>query len=90
MKCYLFIDESGDPFFFGNRNKLLFGTDGFQPYLIIGLIQTKDRKVLRMPELSIIDYLIWAVQRKLLKGEGRYFEALKNKYISVLNLYELS
>ena len=228
MKCYLFIDESGDPVFFGNRNKLLFGTDGFQPYLIIGLIQTKDRKVLRkavvsfvesiladsmynsipsvcnkkgwfvharsdhpeirakffemirelpgynahiviakkdlnifnrkhnnnpsefyfdvlhhlltnvlidnnseyqlylsnrgsnslsrfeaavkkalnsgnkisyklsvvpsieMPELSIIDYLIWAVQRKLLKGEGRYFEALKNKYISVLNLYELS
>ena len=24
------------------------------------------------------------------KVEGRYFEALKNKYISVLNLYELS
>ncbi len=40
-----------------------------------------------MPELSIIDYLMWAVQRNLLKGESRYFEALKNKYETVLNLY---
>ncbi len=23
-----------------------------------------------------IDHLIWAVQRKLLQGEGRYFDAL--------------
>ncbi len=226
MKSYLFIDESGDPFFFANRNKLLVGTEGFQPYLIIGLIQTDNRKALRkavvsfmenikadkmynsipsvsnqkgwyvharadhpeirakffemlrllpgfkahiviakknlnifnrkhnnnptefyfdvlhhllkevlnddtkeynlylsqrgnnsihrfeeavkkalsseqkikytleivpsieMPELSIIDYLMWAVQRKLLKGESRYFDALKEKYGSVLNLYE--
>jgi hypothetical protein len=36
-----------------------------------------------MPELSIIDYLMWAVQRKLLKGESRYFDALKEKYGSV-------
>ena len=41
-----------------------------------------------MPELSIIDYLMWAVQRKLLLGESRYFEALKNKYETVVNLYE--
>lgn len=41
-----------------------------------------------MPELSIIDYLIWAVQRKLLKNEARYFEALKDKYRVVLNLYD--
>ena len=41
-----------------------------------------------MPELSIIDYLIWAVQRKLLTGENRYFEALQSKYETVLNLYE--
>jgi len=46
-KKYLFIDESGDPFFFGNRKKLLVGTEGFQPYLIIGVIETTDRKVLR-------------------------------------------
>ena len=229
-KRFLFIDESGDPAFYGNRKKLLVGTEGFQPYLIIGMIETTDRKVLRkavvsfmkniqadslyntipsvnsdkgwfvhargdhpeirakffellrnlsgfkahiviakkdlniftrkhngnptefyydvlqhllndrlkdnncrynlylaqrgnnslhrfqqavdkalaageskpegnikynleivsgkeMPELSIIDYLIWAVQRNLLKGESRYFEALKSKYETVINLY---
>jgi len=41
-----------------------------------------------MPELSIIDYLMWAVQRKLLTGESRYFDALQSKYGTVLNLYE--
>ncbi len=227
---YLFIDESGDPTFYGKRKKLLVGTDGFQPYLVIGMIETADRKALRktvinfmnnikadnlyntipsiaskdwyahargdhpevrskffeliralegfkehiviarkdlnifidkhnsnptefyfdvlhhllngrlhktnccyklylsqrgnnslrrfqqavdktlalskietiesidcnleivpskeMPELSIIDYLIWAVQRSLLQGENRYFNALKDKYETVLNLYE--
>jgi hypothetical protein len=230
-KKYLFIDESGDPVFYGNRKKLLIGTEGFQPYLIIGMIETDNRKVLRkavvdfiddiksdnlynsipsittrkgwfvhargdhpeirakffellrnlegykahiviarkslnifsqkhnnnptefyfdvlhhllngrlknsgnhynmflsqrgnnslhrfqeavnkalaankagattsiqhnleivqskeMPELSIIDYLIWAIQRNLVFGEGRYFEALKNKYETILHLYE--
>jgi Protein of unknown function (DUF3800) len=228
-KTYIFIDESGDPAFYGNRKKLLVGTEGFQRYLIIGMIETSDRKALRkavidfmntiktdnlynsipsvatqgwyvhargdhpeirvkffellrklegfkahiviakkdlnifnrkhnnnptefyfdvlhhllngklndsgkyynlylsqrgnnslrrfqeavikalaadeadisepiqynleivqskeMPELSIIDYLIWAVQRELLQGESRYFEALKSKYETVLNLY---
>ena len=230
-KTYLFIDESGDPVFYGNRKKLLVGTEGFQPYLIIGMIETTDRKALRkavvdfmtnikadnlynsipsiaqdkswyvhargdhpeirakffellrnldgykahiviarkdlnifnrkhnnnptefyfdvlhhllngrllhtnlhynlylsqrgnnslhrfqeavdkalsateaktnsevnykleivpskeMPELSIIDYLMWAVQRKLLMNESRYFDALRHEYETVLNLYE--
>ena len=230
-KKYLFIDESGDPVYYGNRKKLLVDAEGFQPYLIIGMIETSDRKALRkavvdfiqnirtdslynsipsiksdtgwfvhargdhpeirakffellrnlqgykahvviakkdlnifnrkhnnnptefyfdvlhhllngrlhntdcqynlylsqrgnnslhhfqkavdkaleareiktegkikynleivaskeMPELSIIDYLMWAIQRKLLKGESRYFDALKNKYGTVLSLYE--
>lgn len=47
------------------------------------ILQSKE-----MPELSIIDYLMWALQRDLLQGESRYFEALKSKYESVLNLYE--
>lgn len=41
-----------------------------------------------MPELSIIDYLMWAVQRKLIKGESRYFDAMKDKYETLINLYE--
>ena len=230
-KTYLFIDESGDPIFYGNRKKLLVGSEGFQPYLIIGMIETDNRKALRkavvnfmdsikadslynsipsittdkgwfvhargdhpeirakffellrnlegykahiviarkdlnifnrkhnnnptefyfdvlhhllngrlndtgrhyklslsqrgnnslhrfqeavtkaleadnadatgaiqynleivqsreMPELSIIDYLMWAVQRDILQGESRYFEAMKSKYETVLNLYQ--
>ncbi len=229
-KTYLFIDESGDSVFYGNRKKLLVGTEGFQTYLIIGMIETNNRKALRkavvgfmegikadrlynsipsiatdkgwfvhargdhpeirakffellrnldgykahiviakkdlnifnrkhnnnptefyfdvlhhllngklkdnrkqynlylsqrgnnslhrfqeavtkalaadkadngairynleivqskeMPELSIIDYLMWAVQRKLLTGESRYFDAMKSKYETILHLYE--
>jgi hypothetical protein len=41
-----------------------------------------------MPELNIIDYLIWAVQRKLQKNEPRYFNALKEKFATLVNLYE--
>jgi hypothetical protein len=52
-KTYLFIDESDDPVFYGNRKKLLVGTTGFQPYLIIGMIETEDRKALRK---SVIDF----------------------------------
>jgi hypothetical protein len=37
-----------------------------------------------MPELSIIDYLIWAVQRKLITGESRYFEALEYQAVAAL------
>ena len=229
---YIFIDESGDPSFYGSGKKLLVGTEGFQPYLIIGMIETANRKALRkavvefmnsvksdvlynsipsvntkkewyvharvdhpeirikfiellrqlpdykahiviarkdlaifnrkhnnnpsefyfdvlhhllvnqmtdnnthyrlflsqrgnnsmnrfseavikalksdaiksgseqeinysleivpsedMPELSVVDYLMWAVQRKLLKGETRYFDAFKEKYGTILELY---
>lgn len=54
-KVYLFIDESGDPVFYGNRKKLLVGTTGFQPYLIIGMIETTDRKALRKAVVNFMD-----------------------------------
>lgn len=230
---YIFIDESGDPTFYGSGKKLLVGTEGFQPYLIIGMVEITNRKALRkkvvefmdsiksdvlyntipsvntkkgwyvharvnhpeirikfiellrqlpdykayiviarkdlsifnrkhnnnpseyyfdvlhhllenkmidcnvhyklylsqrdnnsmkrfseavtkalksdaiksgetqkisysleivpsenMPELSVVDYLMWAVQRKLLKGESRYFDALGEKYGEILELYK--
>lgn len=53
-KSYIFIDESGDPVFYGNRKKLLVGQEGYQPYLIIGLIETADRIKLRKAVLSFI------------------------------------
>jgi len=41
-----------------------------------------------MPGLSIVDYLIWAVQRNLIHGEGRYLDAPKDKYESIISLYD--
>ncbi|MFM9837277.1 MAG: DUF3800 domain-containing protein [Cyclobacteriaceae bacterium] len=57
QKHYFFIDESGDPDFYGNRKKLLIGTDGFQPYLIIGMIETANRKALRKAVVSFIEMI---------------------------------
>ncbi len=54
-KSYFFIDESGDPTFYGNRKKLLVGTEGFQPYLIIGMIETDNRKTLRKAVVDFMD-----------------------------------
>ena len=55
IRTYLFIDESGDPTFYGNRKKLLVGTEGFHPYLIIGLIETTNRKALRKAVTNFIE-----------------------------------
>lgn len=41
-----------------------------------------------MPELSIIDYLLWAVQRKLISDERRQFNAIIDKFATITNLYE--
>lgn len=46
-KLYLFIDESGDPSFYGNRKKLLVGREGFQPMLNLGLVTLKNKRELR-------------------------------------------
>lgn len=40
------------------------------------------------PEMSVVDYMIWALQRYINKGEGRFFEALKNKYSLIIDLYD--
>ncbi len=40
------------------------------------------------PELSVIDYLLWALQRYILKDDARYFLALKEKYNLIIDLYD--
>src|SRR5690606_36255726 len=55
LKRYFFIDESGDPVFYGNRKKLLVGVEGFQPYLIIGMIETGNRRALREAVLDFME-----------------------------------
>ncbi|MCK4344256.1 MAG: DUF3800 domain-containing protein [Bacteroidales bacterium] len=39
-----YIDESGTPEFYGRKNKLLVGKDGYSPILIIGLVSILNRK----------------------------------------------
>lgn len=41
------------------------------------------------PELSIADYLLWALQRYILKGEQRFYKALENKYNLIIDLYDV-
>jgi hypothetical protein len=40
------------------------------------------------PELSVVDYMLWALQRYILKGEGRYFMALEKHYDKILDVYD--
>jgi hypothetical protein len=46
------------------------------------IVQSRDT-----PELSIVDYLLWSIQRYLLKGEKRFYKALEEKYHLVIDLY---
>lgn len=50
---YFFIDECGDPEFYGKRKKLLVGTEGFQPLLILGMVETPNRKTLQKAILEL-------------------------------------
>jgi len=40
------------------------------------------------PELSVVDYLLWALQRYILIGEKRYFAAMEHHYEQILDVYE--
>ena len=40
------------------------------------------------PELSIIDYFLWALHRYIVKGEDRFYNALKSKYNLIIDVYD--
>ncbi len=63
-KKYLFIDESGSPEFYKNKKQLLLGHSTTSPVLILGMIETKDRELLRK---QIIDFKSQLLQDKALK-----------------------
>jgi hypothetical protein len=46
------------------------------------IVSSKDN-----PELSIVDYLLWSIQRYLLMGEKRFFTALESKCNLITDLY---
>ena len=40
------------------------------------------------PELSVVDYLLWALKRYLMKADDRrYFKALENKFVEIYDVY---
>lgn len=45
-KSFFFIDECGDPEFYGKKKKLLVDQPGFQPLLILGMVKCLNRKTL--------------------------------------------
>lgn len=52
LSQYLFIDECGDPNFYGAKRKLLLGEKGYQPLLLMGMLSTENRKALREQVLA--------------------------------------
>jgi hypothetical protein len=40
------------------------------------------------PELSVADYLLWALQRYILQAGKRYFAAMQHHYDQILDIYE--
>lgn len=40
------------------------------------------------PELSIVDYLLWVLQRYIYKGDKRFFTVLESKFDLIIDLYD--
>ncbi len=40
------------------------------------------------PEMSLVDYMIWALQRYIIRGEKRFFAATEDKYPWILDAYD--
>jgi hypothetical protein len=57
-KTYLFIDESGDPAFYASGNKIIVGSEGFKPLLLIGMVELEDKKAIRNAILQFMDELL--------------------------------
>jgi hypothetical protein len=46
-RMWYFVDEAGDPTFYGKRGQLIIGQEGCSPVLILGFIKTPDPESLR-------------------------------------------
>ena len=60
----------------------------FRPTVVISIDFSNIVLSNQYPELSIVDYLLWALQRYILKGEDRFFMALRDKYNLIIDLYD--
>ncbi|MFP5040016.1 hypothetical protein [Parasediminibacterium sp. JCM 36343] len=49
------------------------------------IVQSKDT-----PELCIVDYMLWVLQRYILKKEKRFYNALESKFSLIIDLYDFN
>ncbi len=47
------------------------------------VVQSKDT-----PELSIVDYMLWVLQRYILKKDKRFYNVLESKFNLIIDLYD--
>lgn len=52
---YFFVDESGDPYFYDRKGKLIIGKEGCSKVLILGFIKTEEPEILRQTILKVRD-----------------------------------
>lgn len=91
---YLFIDESGDASFYAKGNKLLVGTEGFQPLLLLGLIVLEDKKEIFTKVKSLQDEIkndsLYNTLKCVSNPKGWYFHArndqpeIRTKFIELI------
>ena len=82
---YFFIDECGDPEFFGKGKRLLVGTQGYQPLLIMGMIETDNRKKLNKAVKEFSESILQDVLFKSIPSvkESNWFLHAKNDHPEV-------
>jgi len=83
--CYCFIDECGDPEFYGKGKRLLVGNPGFQPLLIMGMIETNNRKALNKAVREFSESILQDVLFKSIPSvkEPSWFLHAKNDHPEV-------
>lgn len=93
-KTYLFIDESGDASFYAKKNRLLVGTDGFQPLLLLGLVVLEDKNEIHKKIKSLREEIkndsLYNSLKCVANPKGWYFHArndqpeIRTKFIELI------
>jgi hypothetical protein len=56
--------------------------EAIKPFYSCSIVPSKNT-----PELSVVDYQLWALQRYIVKGDKKYFDMLKDKYCYIYDIY---
>ncbi len=95
---YLYIDESGDASFYAKKNRLLIGEDGFQPLLLLGLVQIENKKqiydaIIKLQN-EIKNDILYNTLKCVNNPKGWYFHArndqleIRTKFVELIRKFE--